>query len=249
VLQHGCRAGFAAGEDLWVERLGNLRNAVRHELIARQLGAHVQDGASVLDVGCGQGTQAIRLARRSCAVFGVDPSTERLAGLAADAHDAGVHAATHQGRIDDLAAMLGHRTFDVVCAHVLLMYLDDLEVALTALAARLAPAGLLSITFRNGLRSPSSPSSSHPRHPSTPSTRTPPSTSSGLRPGRTDSRTSDRSYRDSVYASRRGTASGSSPTRRPPTKPSTSTSSIRCCEQKTKPGAVTHIGNWRRRSM
>ena len=58
--------------------------------------------------------------------------------------------ATHQGRTDDLAAVLGHRTFDVVCAHGLLMYLDDLEVALTALTARLVPAGILSITFRNG---------------------------------------------------------------------------------------------------
>lgn len=45
---------FAASEDLWLERLGNLRNAVRQELIGRQLGEHVRDGSSVLDVGCGQ---------------------------------------------------------------------------------------------------------------------------------------------------------------------------------------------------
>jgi len=141
---------FAAGEDVWVARLGNLRNGVRQELIGRQLSAHVPDGASVLDVGCGQGTQAIRLAKRGCAVVGVDPSTELLGRLAADAQDAGVHVTTHQGRIDDLATTLRHRTFDVVCAHGLLMYLDDPDVALAALAARLTPAGLLSITFRDG---------------------------------------------------------------------------------------------------
>lgn len=141
---------FAVGEHVWIERLGNLRNAVRQELIGRQLEAHVPDDASVLDVGCGQGTQAIRLARRGCTVVGVDPSAELLGRLAADAQDAGVHVVTHQGRIDDIPTMLGHRTFGVVCAHGLLMYLDDPDVALATLAARLAPTGLLSITFRNG---------------------------------------------------------------------------------------------------
>ncbi|UUZ46405.1 methyltransferase domain-containing protein [Janibacter limosus] len=70
---------FAVGEDLWVERLANLRNSVRQELIARQLGEHVHNGSRVLDVGCGQGTQAIRLAQRGCDVVGVDPSTDLLA--------------------------------------------------------------------------------------------------------------------------------------------------------------------------
>ncbi len=46
---------FAAGEATWVERLGNLRNAVRQELIGRQLDDHVRAGVTVLDVGCGQG--------------------------------------------------------------------------------------------------------------------------------------------------------------------------------------------------
>lgn len=142
--------GFEAGEQTWVDRLGNLRNAVRQELIARQLATHVSDGASVLDVGCGQGTQAIRLARRGCTVVGVDPSTRLLERFARDAQDAGVTIAMHQGRIDDLDAMLGRRTFDVVCAHGLLMYLENTDAAIAALAARLNPTGLLSITFRNG---------------------------------------------------------------------------------------------------
>lgn len=141
---------FVAGEQVWVQRLGTLRNAVRQELIARQLGEHVRDGASVLDVGCGQGTQAIRLARRGCAVVGVDPSAAFLERLAANARDARVDVDAHQGSIEDLGLVLGERRFDVVCAHGLLMYLDDVDAALAALAARLAPAGLLSITFRNG---------------------------------------------------------------------------------------------------
>jgi len=141
---------FAAGENLWLERLGNLRNAVRQELIGRQLGEHVQDGSSVLDVGCGQGTQAIRLARHGCVVVGVDPSRELLERLTAAAVDARVQLEVHVGRIEELTAMLGERAFDVVCAHGLLMYLDDPDAALATLVARLAPGGQLSITFRNG---------------------------------------------------------------------------------------------------
>lgn len=141
---------FAVGEDLWVERLANLRNSVRQELIARQLGEHVHNGSRVLDVGCGQGTQAIRLAQRGCDVVGVDPSTDLLARLTADADSAGVRVSTHHGRLEDLAATVGRRRFDVVCAHGLLMYLDDPQKALATLAARVAPGGLLSVTFRNG---------------------------------------------------------------------------------------------------
>jgi len=33
--------GFADAECLWTQRLGNLRNTVRQELIARQLAEHV----------------------------------------------------------------------------------------------------------------------------------------------------------------------------------------------------------------
>ena len=46
--------------------------------------------------------------------------------------------------------MLVLRRFDLVCAHGVLMYLDDRAVAVAALAARLAPGGRLSITVRNG---------------------------------------------------------------------------------------------------
>lgn len=141
---------FSAGEDTWTERLGNLRNTVRQELIGRHLDDHVQDGASVLDIGCGQGTQAIRLARRGCSVTGVDPSEQLLARCAADVDVAGVAVDLRRGHLEDLDAVLGDRTFEVVCAHGVLMYLDDPMLALDRLSDRVAPGGLLSVTFRNG---------------------------------------------------------------------------------------------------
>ncbi len=145
-----CMDSFAAGEKIWFQRLGNLRNVVRQELIGRQLDGHVRDGVSVLDVGCGQGTQAIRLARRGCTVVGVDPSHELLGRFAAGALAAGVDVDMRRGRLDDLDAVLGDRSFDVVCAHGLLMYLDDPDTALAQLAERLEPGGILSVSFRNG---------------------------------------------------------------------------------------------------
>ncbi|GAA2151988.1 hypothetical protein [Humibacillus xanthopallidus] len=54
---------FLPGQDAWLQRLGNLRNVVRQEVVARQLAPHLPaPPATVLDVGAGQGTQALRLA-------------------------------------------------------------------------------------------------------------------------------------------------------------------------------------------
>ncbi len=142
--------GFAAGERRWVGRFGNLRNTVRQELIGRQLEHHVRGGVRVLDVGCGQGTQAIRLARRACRVVGVDPSAALFEQLAADARAAGVDIDRRHGSIDDLDSLLADSMFEVVCAHGLLMYLEDPQLAMGQLVDRIVPGGLLSVTFRNG---------------------------------------------------------------------------------------------------
>src|SRR5579859_1909128 len=147
--EHDLVTGFAGAERALADRLSSLRNTVRQELIARQLDEHVADGLSVLDVGCGQGTQAIRLARRGCRVVGVDRSSELLARLHADAATAGVAIETVKTDLDALEPSLGSRTFDVVCAHGLLMYLDDDRAAFTRLAERVNSHGLLSMTFRN----------------------------------------------------------------------------------------------------
>lgn len=141
---------FAGAEQIWTRRLGKLRNVVRQELIARQVAEHVTPGQTVLDVGCGQGTQALRLAAAGCRVTGVDPSPSLLALLRADATEVGAEVEVVQGNLVDLDKVLPHRQFDVVCAHGLLMYLDDRRAALEALAAVLTPGGILSVTFRNG---------------------------------------------------------------------------------------------------
>jgi S-adenosylmethionine-dependent methyltransferase len=148
--QHGDVAAFADGEEVWVRRLGNLRNTVRQDVISRQLAEHVRAPMTVLDVGCGQGTQAIALAAAGCAVTGVEPSASLRALCERSASEAGVGVELLDGSVDALPDLIGVRRFDVVCAHGLLMYLADRPAAIATLAACLADDGVLSVTFRNG---------------------------------------------------------------------------------------------------
>ena len=148
--EHWQVTSFQAGEQPWIERLGNLRNVVRQEVIARQIAPLVGRGMTVLDVGCGQGTQAIRLASSGCRVTGVDPSSDLL-DLCADAAFAShLDIDLQQGRIEDLGAVCGDRKFDLVCCHGVMMYLDERVRALGALTERLTIDGRMSVTFRNG---------------------------------------------------------------------------------------------------
>ncbi len=105
---------------------------------------------SVLDVGCGQGTQAIELAASGCTVTGVEPS-QRLRDLCMQAaHERAVSIELLDGTIEELGVVMAGRVFDLVCAHGLLMYLDDFALAISNLVDRVSPTGLLSVTFRSG---------------------------------------------------------------------------------------------------
>lgn len=74
---------FAPAVDRWVDGLGRIRDVVRQRLVAAELADLLAARAGgvplrVLDAGCGQGTQALALARAGHAVTGLDPSTELL---------------------------------------------------------------------------------------------------------------------------------------------------------------------------
>ncbi len=142
-------SNFELGESRWIDRLGNLRNVIRQELIARQLSPEVRNGMSVLDVGCGQGTQVLRLASAGCRVIGVDPSEELLKLCSDRATNEGLDIELLRGSIGDLDELLADRRFDLVCCHGLFMYLDERRAPLKALFDRLQVGGRVSITFRN----------------------------------------------------------------------------------------------------
>ena len=113
---------FTPAERLWIEHLGSLRAVVRQEIITRQLAPYVSDGMVVLDVGCGQGTQALRLASSGCLVTGIDPSPELLQLCVQGAASRGLAIEALQGRIEDLEELCGDRMFDMICCHGVMMY-------------------------------------------------------------------------------------------------------------------------------
>ncbi|WP_280714778.1 methyltransferase domain-containing protein [Kitasatospora sp. MAP5-34] len=139
----------------WLERQGGLRNLVRQELVARQLAEQLdgRTGLRVLDVGCGQATQAIRLARAGHLVTGLDPDPVMLgaaqAALAAEPSEVREQVRLLSGDGHQCGRWFGPRSFDVVLCHGVLMYLPDPDPMLASLARMLAPGGLLSLLVRN----------------------------------------------------------------------------------------------------
>jgi SAM-dependent methyltransferase len=147
---------FAAGEDIWRARLGTLRQVVRRELVTRQLAARLPDQPArrVLDIGCGQGTQVVRLARRGHQVTGLDSSGALLGDLERSlaGQDTAVRGRVRLVRGDalQLTSLLPGETFDVVLCHGVLMYVADPAELLAPIAAVTAPGGLVSLLVRNG---------------------------------------------------------------------------------------------------
>lgn len=108
----------------------------------------------VLDVGMGQGTQALRLARAGHQVTGVeqDPKMISVAREAVAAEPEGIRERMRivQGDGRDTGVHFLPGSFDVVLCHGVLMYVEDPDPLLAGLARMLAPGGLLSLLVRNG---------------------------------------------------------------------------------------------------
>jgi S-adenosylmethionine-dependent methyltransferase len=146
---------FTAGEQNWQTRLGKLRDVVRQELVTRQLSAELPPPpVPVIDLGCGQGTQALRLARRGYAVTGVDASAGLLArferDLAAEPAEVRARVRVERGLIEHWAERGVVSPAAVVLCHGVLMYQEDPDPVLRAIAGLTAPGGMVSLLVRNG---------------------------------------------------------------------------------------------------
>jgi SAM-dependent methyltransferase len=108
----------------------------------------------VLDVGPGQGTQSLRLARLGHLVTGLESDPAMLAALrrsvAAEPADVRERFVVLRGDGRETGRHFGPACFDVVLCHGVLMYVPDPDPLLAALARVLAPGGLLSLLVRNG---------------------------------------------------------------------------------------------------
>lgn len=140
---------------------------MRQELVARQLDEQIHEhfppsGAAhagrrklrVLDIGPGQGTQALRMARAGHLVTGLEYDPAMLAALrdavAAESPDVRDRFTLLQGDGRETGRHFEPACFDVVLCHGVLMYVPEPEPMLAALARVLAPGGLLSLLVRNG---------------------------------------------------------------------------------------------------
>jgi SAM-dependent methyltransferase len=145
---------FEPAVEAWLSGLGLVRDAVRQELVHRQLAAYLSDQGSfqILDAGCGQGTQAIALARLGHNVVGLDLS-DTLLNAAWEAVAAEPSAVQERMSfvIGDLLT-LGEehaRRYDIACCHGVAMYLPSLTDCVNALAGTVRPGGLISLLTRN----------------------------------------------------------------------------------------------------
>jgi SAM-dependent methyltransferase len=107
----------------------------------------------ILDVGMGQGTQALRLARAGHQVTGLEQDA-RMLGVAREALAAepeGIQSRVRliegDGRETGVHFLPG--SFDVVLCHGVLMYVEEPDALLAGMARMLAPGGLLSLLVRN----------------------------------------------------------------------------------------------------
>ncbi|MFD0311766.1 class I SAM-dependent methyltransferase [Streptomyces sp. NPDC059517] len=107
----------------------------------------------VLDVGMGQGTQALRLARAGHQVTGVEQDCTMISvareALAAEPEGIRGRVRIIEGDGRDTGVHFLPGSFDVVLCHGVLMYVEEPDALLAGLARMLAPGGLLSLLVRN----------------------------------------------------------------------------------------------------
>lgn len=126
-------------------RLGFIRHAVDMHWQGDARALKPLAGRRVLDVGCGAGLLCEPLARLGAAVTGVDAALENVS--AAQAHADGSGLAIDY-RCGDVAEM-GLAGFDLVCALEVIEHVADKPAFVRALAAALAPGGLMILSTPN----------------------------------------------------------------------------------------------------
>ncbi|MGZ6825958.1 MAG: class I SAM-dependent methyltransferase [Mycobacteriales bacterium] len=130
---------FDAHLDQWLAYREQPWARLRYAVVASALARHLPPGSRVLDVGGGDGGDALPLAAAGHGVTVVDTSRALLARAAANG------LPTAEASLDALPA----GEWDVVLCHLLLQYREDTVADVERLLARLRPGGLLSLLVPN----------------------------------------------------------------------------------------------------
>lgn len=126
-------------------RLGFIRAAIDAHWRADSHGLRPLAGKRALDVGCGAGLLCEPLARLGADVTGIDAAAENIAAAQAHAAGSGLAIAYRCGDV----ANLGLAGFDLVTAMEVIEHVADRQAFIDALAAALAPGGLMVLSTPN----------------------------------------------------------------------------------------------------
>lgn len=141
--------------DLFVDgHYGTVRGAVRTRVLDAHLRHHLAPPpAAVVDVGGGAGNQSVPLAAAGYSVVLVDPSGAMLdkarARLAAEPAEVAGRVELVQAGGEEAPDALGGRRFEGVLCHGVIMYLEDPEPLVAALARLAAPGAVVSVAAKN----------------------------------------------------------------------------------------------------
>ncbi len=126
-------------------RLGYLREAVDAHWRGDSRSVKPLAGKRALDVGCGAGLLCEPLTRLGAEVTGIDAAAENVEAAKAHAVAMGLAIDYRAGDV----ARLGLTGFDLVTAMEVIEHVSDKSAFLAALAAALAPGGLLILSTPN----------------------------------------------------------------------------------------------------
>jgi arsenite methyltransferase len=106
--------------------------------------AHMKPGDVVLDIGCGTGSLALRLAETGAHVHGLDVSSEmvRIARSKAAA-DAAENVTFHEGPFDETFTTFADESLDGICAYSIIHLVEDRPAMLERIFRLLKPGGFL----------------------------------------------------------------------------------------------------------
>jgi S-adenosylmethionine-dependent methyltransferase len=131
---------------------GRLRSDLAFANLRDFLPLQAKSFACALDIGCGTGATAVRLARLGIHVTLLDSSAAMLDIAKRAALEAGVtdKIALQHGDVTQLANPFRSRSFDVILCHNILEYCDDSAAVLRSAASALRDSSsLLSVLVRN----------------------------------------------------------------------------------------------------
>ena len=146
---------FQSGADKYAAYLETPEGRLRLDLAFANLQEFLPPATrtlSALDLGCGTGVTAVRLARRGLYVTLIDSSLPMLDFANRAAREAGVmeKISLKHGDAAQLANLFPAGSFDVILCHNILEYVDDPYAVLGSAARALRdPSGIISVLVRN----------------------------------------------------------------------------------------------------